>query len=124
MPHNDYYCKQKFMMTANVDDIDLEDYIERCPADTFDWTLERCLFDTDDYIRSISISEMDTNVDTENDFKIIVDKIKRVDCLYLINDRPVINNPVYQSFSELTLKEYIYFFNKYAIKCKIDKGVA
>lgn len=115
----EYYCRQKFLWLSNFDEIDLEQYKVSYNEQIFNYTEPPNLFDVDKIERSVLVSELDSKIDTEKDFNNFVAKIKFVDSLCIINDRKKAENPIYKTFSEKTLKSYIWQLKKRNITAKL-----
>lgn len=90
----------------------LQNYKE--PYNLFDWI-------NHSKIRSISLSELDYTVDTEEDFTKEVEKLRGLDTLIIRNDRPNISNVYIKSYSDATLKAYIYRFRNAGLQCFVDQ---
>lgn len=91
----------------------LQNYEE--PYNLFDWL-------NHGKIRSISLSELDYTVDTEEDFNKEVEKLQGLDMLIIKNDRPDISNVYVKSYSDATLKAYIYRLRKAGLQCFVEQA--
>ena len=115
----EYYCRQKFLFEVSCDEINLEEHYASKPVFLQNYTEQINLFDDEIILRSIDISELDTNIDTLSDFKNLISLMKHVQTIYIINSRSQIQNPIIDTFQKKSLKAYIWYFEKYGKKCKI-----
>lgn len=119
----EYYCRQKFLFIPETYSINIEDFSVSLENEVQHYSELPNLFDSTIIQRYITISDLDTNIDTLLDFTSLVKKISFVSELLLVDDRELIENPIYKQFSELTLKAYLWWFNKFGIQCKYISGV-
>lgn len=70
-------------------------------------------------IRSIDISELDTDIDTLSDFENLISRMNHVQTIYIINSRSKIQNPIIEAIQRKSLKAYIWYFQKYWKNCKV-----
>ena len=115
----EYYCRQKFLFEVSCDEINLEAYYASKPDFLQNFTEQINLFDDDIILRSIDISELDTNIDTLSDFMNLIARMKHVHTIYINNSRSQIQNPIIDTFQKKSLKAYIWYFEKYGKVCKI-----
>ena len=74
----EYYCRQKFLFDASSEEISLEKYFAQKPDFLQNYTEPINLFDDDIILRSIDISELDTDIDNLADFENLISKMKHV----------------------------------------------
>jgi len=117
----EYYCRQKFLYEADTDEIELMDFIEELPEEIQEFTESRNLFDGDNIYRVIPISYLDVNIDTKAEFEVLMQSLRFVTRLYILDDRPNLDNEIYQKLSEETIKCYLWWTEKYNINCKYSK---
>ena len=123
--HKEHYIHQKFLIETSASDINISDF----DLGTIDdrnipyFSEEYNLFDCDSYIRRINLSDFDTQIDTEDEFNALIQKIKPLDCLYIKNDRKNVNNPIFQSFSNQNLQAILKKIADRHIVCKVYKSL-
>lgn len=115
----EYYCRQKFLFNFSNDTINLKRYYSCKPEFLQDYREQKNLFDDDNVLRSIDISELDCSIDTLNDLVLLINQMKHIDTLYILDTRTKTKNPIISNFQEKSLKSYIYFFEKYGKSCKV-----
>lgn len=82
------------------------------PKDLFDFTSEG-------YIRKISLSKLDRDIDDEKDWKSLISKLEEIDNLYLVDDRIISNNPIIERYDKETKTNYAMALNNNGIKYTI-----
>ncbi len=115
----EYYCRQKFLFEVSYNEINLEEYYDSKPDFLQNYTEQINLFDDEIILRSIDISELDTNIDTLSDFESLISRMKHVQTIYIINSRSQILNPIINSIQVKSLKAYIFLFEQHGKICKI-----
>ncbi len=86
-----------------------------------DFTNEIDLFDVPGkYFRKISISFIDEYIDNLSDWDQWFHHLIGIDCLYLINDRPI-SNPIMHNYGQELNKKYLSKLHKYGIPATIIK---
>lgn len=84
-----------------------------------DFTNEIDLFDVPGkYFRKISISFIDEYIDNLSDWDRWFHNLIGIDCLYLINDRPI-SNPIMHNYGQVLNKRYLSKLHKYGIPATI-----
>ena len=84
------------------------------PQNLFDFT-------SAGYIRNISISKIDRDIDDEKDWKKLISQVKYVDKLLIIDDRIIVDNPIVKKYDESTKINFMKAFSRDGIKCSIVK---
>lgn len=84
------------------------------PQNLFDFT-------SAGYIRKISISKIDRDIDDEKDWKKLISQVKYVDKLLIIDDRIIVDNPIVKKYDESTKINFMKAFSRDGIKCSIVK---
>ncbi len=84
------------------------------PQNLFDFT-------SAGYIRKISISKIDRDIDDEKDWKKLISQVKYVDKLLIIDDRIIVDNPIVKKYDESTKINLMKAFSRDGIKCSIVK---
>lgn len=115
----EYYCRQKFLFEVSCDEINLEEHYASKPDFLQNYTEQINLFDDEIILRSIDISELDTNIDTLSDFENLISQMKHVQTIYIINSRSKIHNPIIETMQRKSLQAYIWQFKKYGKDCKV-----
>lgn len=92
-------------------------------TDVQDYKIERNLFDDQifGFYRSISLSELDTVIDTYDDLKKVINMAYDTDALVIIDDRPAIALPQLANYAEATLKAYLWHFQDQGIVCYVSQ---
>lgn len=81
--------------------------------------LPKDLFDTDGaYKRKVNISYLDAKISTRRDWDGLCKSVRHVDCLYLIDDRIVVN-PITEDFARMKTLQYVRRFSEDNIPVKI-----
>jgi len=123
---SDNYIYQKFLTITDTSDVRLEDYgiSENEMLFLQDCTVTRNLFDDEkELTRKINLSVLDENIDTEEDFNLFLATIEEVKTLYIFDDRPNNQNPIYKEYSDEILKAFIVWFEKHGITCKVVENL-
>ena len=118
------YIYQKFLALTNTKDFNMETYRVSRKIINFipDYTVSKELFDkTGALKRTARLSELDTTINTESDLRNFCNKLKDIDTLVLIDDRPNCSNLIYNAYSEEITKAYIIWLKKYVEKVYICK---
>ena len=84
------------------------------PQNLFDFT-------SAGYIRKISISKIDRDIDDEKDWEELISQVKHVDKLLIIDDRIIVDNPIVKKYDESTKINFMKAFSRDGIKCSIVK---
>ena len=83
------------------------------------FTERRNLFDnpSSKLLRFIKVSWLDSHIDTEADFKLLLRQMHDVGTIVIIDDREKCNNSIYKAYSKEMLKSYIRAFLDSGISC-------
>ena len=100
MKQRSEYTYQKFLVESNASDVNLEELTVDCPKEIPTYKLEENIFDQNGYFRKVALSILDSSIDTEKDFDSFIKQIQYVDCIYVEDDRPKSENPIYKAFSQ------------------------
>lgn len=118
---SDNYCYQKFFNLTETDSIELKKvhYKKSSLFPLVNFTYRRELFDDSNskLTRSIKASWLDSHIDTESDFDVLLDQISEVGTIVIINDREKCNNPIYKAYSSEMLKSYFKAFQEKGYQC-------
>lgn len=113
------YAFQKFILESDATNVEFEKITIDNAEDVPDCGLEYNIFDFNGYFRKIALSTLDSRIDTEKDFNNFLNKIKDIDCLYIADDRPESENPIYQAFSLSHKQKLVRIFLDKNIKVKM-----
>ena len=119
-----HYIRQKFLVDeiSSSDDAGIQ-YDESVKLeDIQDFSQGRNLFDVDSFYRKVRMSDFDRTVDTEEDFDSFVNRVKDVDCLYIVNDLPTVDNPIYQEFSTYCMRSLSKRLSERHIHCRFVRS--
>lgn len=115
---------QSWLLNCPYDRINLTDYKvaqewdhELIPDYSNDWEL----FDFNrPYIRKISLNALDKTMGEYQQWIDFVNDIheRKLDCIILVNDRPLVENPIVMDFNNITLRAYLYHFQAGKVKCQ------
>lgn len=88
-----------------------------------DASQEKDLFDYGGFYRKMPLSYLDEHIDDLQDWDLMVSSLRGIDCLYLIDDRGVIN-PIMADYARVVNKQYVLRFASDGIRAVIvvDKG--
>lgn len=109
---------QKNFALVNTNKINLKN--KKVKKDCFlqDYNYPRNLFDEGSkLIRSVSISELDEKLVDDKNCNIYLEKMKSIEKLIIINDRPTNNQKIYKDYANQILKSYIMMFESNGIDC-------
>lgn len=84
-----------------------------------DFGTETTLFDDDRICWKISLSYLDTKINTTEKFNNFVQKIKKIDELVIENDRENSSNPIIKKYADESLKQYLACFKVAKTNVKI-----
>lgn len=105
------YAYQKFLLNCDYEKVKMEDipwFIGNID-EIIDYREGYCLFDLNHAItRKIDISYLDEYVDTEDDWKIVLDMLRDVEIIIVYNSDVSYSNPIIQKYREATIKAYFY----------------
>lgn len=104
------YIFQKFLLNCDYESVHLEQISEY--RDSMDFVMpygtEYCLFDLNQrVIRKLPLNELDTMIDTEEDWNLFVESLNGIDQL-VIERQETIDNPIIQAYRQATLQAYCY----------------
>lgn len=71
-----------------------------------DASQEKDLFDYEGYFRKMSLSYLDEHIDDREDWNLMVGPLRGINCLYLIDDRIVIN-PIMADYARMKNCQYL-----------------
>ena len=118
---SDNYCYQKFFNLLDTESIDLKGlhYKNEARLPLVAYPSHRCLFDdpSTELTRSIKASWLDSHIDTESEFKHLLNQMKGIGKIVIINDRPKCSNPIYKNYSKEMLRSFIKAFQDNNIQC-------
>lgn len=100
MKQRNEYTYQKFLVESSANDVNLEKLTVECLEEIPSYELEENIFDQNGYFRKVALGTLDLLIDTEKDFENFFKKIQYVDRLYIEDDRPQSENPIYKAFSQ------------------------
>ena len=84
-----------------------------------DISQERELFDfSSSYVRKVELSYLDEHIDNLSDWKDFVRPLAGLDCLYLVDDRTVLN-PIMRDYASTINRKYVAMFRKCGIHAVI-----
>lgn len=120
---NNQYTFQEFLLECPYDELQIENYTVTHSEELQDHHVEYNLFDYLDGMvwRTIALSTLDRIIDTEHDFRLFVNHYQWVDQLVIIDDRPHFENPILSSYSNNTLKAFLFRINKAGISCVVAR---
>lgn len=107
----DKYVYQKFLLKCDYEDIKIADFphYEGNLESVLDYRCDYCLFDVGKtLIRKISVSDIDNQVDTEDDWNQLMKGLKEFEVIVIYDYILDSANPIIQSYREATLKAYLY----------------
>ncbi len=118
---SDNYCYQKFLNLIDTESIELKRlrYKKSSLFPLVDFTNRRELFDDSNskLTRSIKASWLDTHIDTESDFDVLLGQMSEVGAIVIVDDREKCNNPIYKAYSKEMLKSYIKAYQEKGYQC-------
>lgn len=116
-----HYIRQKFLVEDSADiELDKTTLHDFDDSKIQDYETERNLFDFDSRLeRKIKISDFDKMVDTEKEFDDFAQKLEADSVLFIENDRPKIENPIYKDFSRSLFERLSANLSKRKIECRI-----
>ena len=116
------YIYQKFLLQCDYEKLD----IESIPSYRLDlknvmpFDMEFCIFDLDvPVVRKIDISEMDSSIDTEEDWMKFVARVSELDELIICDRKEHYKNPIICEYRMATLQAYLYRLQHSDIKTKV-----
>lgn len=83
-----------------------------------DASQEKDLFDHEGYYRKMPLSYLDEHIDDCQDWNLLVNSLQGMDCLYLIDDRIVIN-PIMADYARVMNQQYVRQFANDGIQAVI-----
>lgn len=95
------YLYQRFLPNCNTNDFELDDYI--CAGED-----EAC---------GVPISQLDEQIDSEEDLRDFLSHFSQYDTIVLIYDRPNYNNPIIRDYAIKTFKSYLFWIRHFGYKC-------
>lgn len=119
MKQRSEYTYQKFLVESNANDVNLEELTVDGPKGIPSYELEENIFDQNGYFRKVALSTLDLLIDTEKDFENFFKRIQCVDRLYIEDDRPQSENPIYKAFSQSQKQKLIKKFLDKNINVKL-----
>lgn len=80
---------------------------------------DRSLFDDPacKLTRTIKVSWLDTHIDSESDFRLLLGQMEDVGRVVIVNDRKKCSNPIYEEYSKELLRCYIKAFLDNGVLC-------
>lgn len=118
-----HYIRQKFLVedddSSDIDlnKITLQDFDD---SQIQDYGTECNLFDFDKHLEhKIKISNLDKMVDTQSEFDDFAQKIKVGSVLFIEDDRPKVENPIYKDFSRSLFESLARKLFQKKIECRI-----
>ncbi len=105
------YVYQKFLLNCNYDDISINDFptFEGDVKCVQDYRCDYCLFDVGKTTtRKISVSDIDEQVDTEEDWNQLIKVLKDFEVIVLYDYAINSANPIIQNYRDVTLRAYLY----------------
>ena len=117
-----HYTYQEFLLHCPYHQIVTEDYYCSSEYDLLNYHDKS--YSIYDYLfllvrRYILLTDLDKIVDTAKNFDDFIEEIKWIDELIIVNDRPSFHNPILKTYSQNTIKAYLYRINRAGIKCRI-----
>ena len=70
-------------------------------------------------IRRVSLSWLDTQIDTVEDWQAFIGLVIGIDKLILVNDRPMDDNEIVKDFGNCTLRAYLYRLRSAGVLCQL-----
>ena len=115
------YTYQEFLLHCSYDQIQIEDFRRSDLHHLQDIDQGYNLFDYAEGVvrRSIPLSQLDRIIDDENDLKQFIESIRWVEELVIINDRPIFENTILSTYSENTIRAYLYHLTNADVRCFI-----
>ena len=104
------YVYQKFLLNCDYENVKITDcsYYKGDIGNLLDYRCDYCLFDIGkNMIRKLSITDIDEQVDTEDDWNRLLDALKGLDVLVLYDYDIDSSNPIIKNYREATLKAYL-----------------
>lgn len=116
------YVYQKFLLNCDYEDTEISDfpYYDGDLNKVLDYRCDYCLFDVGQLlVRKISVSDIDNQIDTEEDWNQLLKMLKEFELIVLYDCNINSSNPIMLNYREVTMKAYLYRLRENGISISV-----